>query len=359
MPGFVNRRSRFALGLFAAFALAGNVSAQTEPPLPMPMVPELPKIPAAGPPVVALDSPNTEVLAGAGLAPLPGSVADDYARELAAREKFRTITWRGDALTVFPNSLLWEPNIAVHRDPRLQFMALNQSADGNNNLDTSIGGTMGLFRADINGADLSYQLDMFGVVHTRLGSADLQAADYRFGVPITWRRGWWQGKLAYEHTSSHLGDKFILRTQREILFYAKDEIVAGLGRIIENQFRLYVNIGYAYGQQLPNPASTRANMSNLANTTQNRGRADIGFEWFDREATGFAGTPFLAANVEVRGDQNWSPNLRAQAGWLFRNPTQRMGNARFFVEYFNGSMPYGQFYLVKESYAAVGFGFDY
>jgi len=363
MPGYGYRIPCFALGLIAAILLAGNGHAQVEPvpppPMPMPTVPELPKIPTAETPIVPLNSPNTEVLVGAGLPPLPGSVADDYARELRDREMFRTITWRGDTFTVFPNTLLWEPAMAVQRDPRLQFKALSGTKYPEDNYDTSIGGTMGLFRANINGADLAYQLDIFGVVLTRLGASDFMAADYRFGVPITWQRGWWQGKLSYEHTSAHLGDKFAARTKRLLAFNAKDEIVLGLGRIFDNQFRLYGQLAYAYSQQLPDPNITAVNSFNLTNTTQNSTRADIGFEWFDRNATGFVGTPFLAANAEVRGDQNWSPNLRAQAGWLWRNPSMRMGNARVFVEYFTGNISYGQFYLEKESYAAVGFGFDY
>ena len=104
---------------------------------------------------------------------------------------------------------------------------------------------------------------------------------------------------------------------------------------------------------------TGGRYQNLESSTQNASRADVGFEWFRRCATGFAGTPFVAANVEVRGDQSYSPNFRAQAGWLWRNPTQRLGMARVFVEYFNGHTPYGQFYLEKESNFAVGFGFDY
>jgi hypothetical protein len=363
MPGFVNRTPCFILGLLASMALSGSGYAQMEPtvppPMPMPTVPELPKIPAAGPAIVPLNSPNTEVLVGAGLPPLPGSVADDYARELSDREKFRTITWRGDTLTVFPNSLLWEPAMAVQRDPRLQIKSLSGGKYSDDNIEASVGGTMGLFRANINGADLAYQLDMFGVVLSRLGSRDFMASDYRFGVPLTWQRGWWQGEISYEHTSAHLGDKFAARTDRLLAFNAKDEVVLGLGRIIECQLRVYGHLAYAFNQQLPDPNITATNSFNLKNTTQNSTRADIGFEWFDRKATGFAGTPFLAANVEVRGDQNWSPNCRAQAGCLFRNPSQRMGNARVFVEYYTGNIQYGQFYLEKESYGAVGLAFDY
>jgi hypothetical protein len=366
MPAFGSRILRFASGLLTALALGVPAFAQTEqpPPVPMPLPvptpPELPKVPATDPPVIQLNTPSTDILTSPiGLPPLPGSLGDDYATEIADREKFRTTTWRGGVIKEFPNSLLWEPAMAVRRDPRLQFLYINNPKYPEDNLDTSIGGTMGLFRAQIDGADLAYQLDMFGVVQTRLGARDFMAADYRFGIPLTWQRGEWQGKIGYEHTSAHLGDKFEARTDRLLAFNAKDELVMGLGRIMYNQLRVYGHLAYAFNQQLPDPNNTIDRVINLDNTTQNRSRADIGFEWFDRKATGFGGTPFVAADFEVRGDQNWSPNFRAQAGWLFRNPTQRMGNARLFVEYFTGHIPYGQFYLEKETYLAAGFGFDY
>ena len=71
------------------------------------------------------------------------------------------------------------------------------------------------------------------------------------------------------------------------------------------------------------------------------------------------GTPFAAANVEYRGDQNFHPNYTIQAGWLWRNPTQRLGNVRVFVERYDGRSPFGQNIALREQFTSVGFGFDY
>jgi hypothetical protein len=209
--------------------------------------------------------------------------------------------------------------------------------------------TIGLLRLEPEGADFAAQLDIFGTVLTRLSPDDLIAADYRFGFPVTFRWGWWQGKVAYEHTSAHLGDEFIRQFGGGIPSFAKDEVVIGLGRFLYDNLRVYGHAAYAFTFQVPG----------VADTSRNKTRFDIGFEWFLRCPTGWAGTPFAAANVEWRGDQNNDPNYTAQVGWLWRNPTMRLGTLRVFAEYYNGRSPYGQFLQTRETFSSVGFGFDY
>ncbi len=322
-------------------------------PAPAQFLPEIPKVPGvAGPQPLPPPRP-IETLTNAPPQPLPalpGSVEDQYQRELRAREELTARTPEGNIFTFLPNTLLWEPALAVKRDPRLQLLATNlKNYKGNFTLDTSIGGTMGLFRYEFPGSDTSVQLDMFGLVLTRLSPDDLMAADYRFGLPISWQRGWWSGKIGYEHTSAHIGDE---QQQARGLFtrsFAKDELVLGLSRIFYEQLRIYGHLAYAFNFQVPDVEST----------TKHRSRADIGFEWYDRKPTGFWGTPFVAGNVEVRGDQGGKSNLTVQAGWLWKNPYQRFGMARVFVEHYRGQSPYGQFIRDRETFTSFGFGFDY
>ncbi len=314
--------------------------------LPPPKDTLTPTLPVAPSPTVTLTQP---VLAEVQ-PPLPGSLEDTYQRDLDARRLFQVGEFEGTVITAFPNTLLWEPALAVKRDPRMQVLLTNdKNYKSNYTADTSIGMTMGLYRADFTGADLSAQLDIFGLVLTRLSPDDLIAADYRFGFPVTFRWGWWQAKLAYEHTSAHLGDEFIRQFGAVTRSFAKDEAVLGIGRIVNDNLRVYGHIGYAFSFQVPD----------LEGTTSQKARFDLGFEWFARQPTGWTGTPFVAANVEWRGDQKYDPNYTVQAGWLWRNPTQRLGTFRVFGEYYSGRSPYGQFITNRENFAAFGFGFDY
>jgi len=283
-------------------------------------------------------------------APLPGSVEDEYTRELIAREEFRTYTWRGTGITAFPNNLLWDPGLAVQKDPRMKATYSNQpNFRGSNSLDTSIGGTQGLYRFDFIGQDLQVQTDIFGVVHTRLSPEDVTFADYRFGLPFTAKLGWWQAKFAYEHTSSHLGDRLLRAIPQPVPSYARDEIVIGFGRILYDQLRVYGHYAYAFQLIVPGVEASR----------ETRSRVDIGFEWYDRRATGFWGTPYVAGNVEWMGSQGNRPNYDIQAGWMFRNPSVRLGQFRVFVEHYRGQSPFSINSNVRETFTAGGIAFDY
>ena len=270
--------------------------------------------------------------------------------ELIAREEFRTFTWRDTGITAFPSNLLWDPGLAVQKDPRMKATYSNQeNFRGSNSLDTSIGGTQGLYRFDFYGRDLQVQTDIFGVVHTRLSPEDVTYADYRFGLPVTLKWGWWQAKLAYEHTSSHLGDRLLRAIPQPVPSYARDEIVLGFGRLLYDQLRLYGNLAYAFQLIVPG----------VEGTTRNRTRFDVGFEWYDHRPTGFWGTPYVAGNVEWQGSQGHQPNYTVQAGWMWRNPSVRLSQFRLFVEHYSGQSPYGINSAAREKYTAGGIAFDY
>lgn len=282
--------------------------------------------------------------------PLPGSVEDEYTRELLARDGFRTYTWRDTAITAFPSTLLWDPGLAVQRDPRMKATFSNQpNFRGSESLDVSIGGTQALFRSDFIGRDLQLQSDIFGVVHTRLSPEDVTFADYRFGLPFTAKWGWWQGKFGYEHTSSHLGDRLLQAVPQQVRAWAKDEVVLGIGRLVEEQLRLYATYAYAFQFVVPGVEAT----------TRTRGRFELGFEWFDRRSTGFAGTPYLAGSIEWQGSQGNVPNYTAQAGWMWRNATTRLSQFRVYLEHYWGQSPFGINSAAREQYTAFGIGFDY
>jgi hypothetical protein len=280
---------------------------------------------------------------------IPGSLDDQLMQEQLVRRGLRICTWQGTVISALPGGFLWTPPLASKREPRMQVLgsSLNNYAE-DYTLDTSIGGTVGLVRAESGGGDVAYQFDLFGVVHTRLTPEDLIAADYRFGVPLTARWGPWHAKLAYEHTSAHLGDEFLRNfPQARIPGWAKDEVVVGVGRYFADQLRVYGQIGYAFFFDLPQPHG------------DSRWRFDYGAEWADLRPCGWTGTPFAAVHVFHRGDQDYTANFTAQVGWLWRNPFQRLATVRLFAEYYSGRSPFGQFDRTKENFYAVGLSCDY
>lgn len=325
----------------------------TEEPTPVPTPPPVPYVPPG-----VLTSVSPAGVSAAGLAtrpvdlkPLPGSLEDQLDREYAARAGFRHCVWNGTTITGFPNNLLWEPPFAIKREPRMQILATSlDNPQETYSLDGSAGTTLGLWRFEPAGRDAAYQLDLFGVVHTRLTPDDLLVADYRFGVPLTARRGPWHFKLAYEHVSSHLQDDLIrTRPATPLDEFVRDEAVFGVGRWVGERLRVYGQVGYAFDMDYPVPVVP----------DDFRWRFDAGFEWYCPQPTGWRGTPFVALNIDSRGDSDFDPGVTAQAGWLWRNPYQRLANLRLFVEYTNSQSPYGQFFRDKEDFYGVGLSCDY
>lgn len=310
-----------------------------------PTVLEVDPFPPAPTPAEASATPTDPVFGPRK--PLPGSLADQVQRDYAARDLFRYCTWRDCTITMFPTTLLWEPPLAIFREPRMQALWTSQNNyKGPETLETSLGADFGVFRFEPIGSDFAVQLDLFGVAHTRLSPDDVMAQSYRFGFPVTFRRGPWHGKIGYEHTSDHLGDELIFNTGRQFTRYAKDELVMALGRYFYDRLRVYGQWSYAGYQDLPQG--------------YNRNRYDAGFEYYDRRPTGFTGTPFLAFNATWRGEQQFTPITTTQFGWLWRNEELRLASLRIFGAYYSGGSPYGQFFQDgREHWWAIGIAGDY
>jgi hypothetical protein len=261
---------------------------------------------------------------------------------------FTCSTLRGGTFQCFPSTLLWEPPLASKAEPRmaLLFNTLDD-ATSQQTVDGYIGATVGLFRLTPAECPWAVQLDFFGLVGSRFSQYDyLITLDYRAGLPITWACGSWHGKIGYEHTSTHLGDDVMVLTGRQPIPSVKDELVVGLGRWFWNQLRVYGEFGYAFFLSSATPNADPV-------------RFAVGAEWRTREATGFLGKPFAAVHLAFPGDQHYATNLTVQAGWMWRQPAQRLANFRIFGEYYTGRAPFGQLFQVPNQFFGLGLALDY
>jgi hypothetical protein len=246
-----------------------------------------------------------------------------------------------------PATLLWQPPMANPLQPR---MALNLTTLRNDTttktIDTAIGGELGLFRiTPASGSGLQYEQDFFAVAVSRFANnSDFTAADFRFGFPLTFAYDNWHAKVGYEHTSTHLGDDFVVKSGRRKMANIRDEVVFGLDYVFADQLRLYGVFGYAAYITTP--------------TNSPPDRYDMGVEWSKNQTTDWRGQPFAAFDLEFRGDQNYAADTTLQLGWQWKN----IDNGRSFrtgVELYNGRSPYGQFYLTHERFAGYGVWIDF
>jgi hypothetical protein len=247
----------------------------------------------------------------------------------------------------FPPTLLWEPPLANPLEPRMYLKPTTLSnIKTSETLDTAIGGTMGLFRVSpADDANVGFEQDFFAVVFSRFATyRTAVAVDYRFGFPLTFAWGNWEAKIGYEHTSTHLGDEFMQWSAMPHIGHVRDEAVLGLAYRFWDAIRLYGIVGYAF--------QTSAAIGSANN------RFDWGIEWNRRRTTGWRGQPFAAFDMEVRADQDYTPNVTGQIGWEWRNIDSRAA-IRIALELHDGDSPFGEFTKDHERWVGVGLFLDF
>ncbi|MCA9063105.1 MAG: DUF1207 domain-containing protein [Planctomycetaceae bacterium] len=116
-------------------------------------------------------------------------------------------------------------------------------------------------------------------------NADVDATDFCFGVPLTYRQDQWQFKAAFYHLSSHVGDEFHVRNPSfQRINYSRNALVMGTGFFPSPNLRVYGEIEYAFDND--------------------RGSEpwafQFGFDLAPSQPTGLRGAPFLAANTWLR-----------------------------------------------------------
>jgi hypothetical protein len=215
--------------------------------------------------------------------------------------------------------------------------------------DATAGARVGLIRYGTvdDGWPEGWQLDVEGAAFPRIdleNSRDLVSADFRVGIPLTYRRGPWETKIGYYHLSSHLGDEYMIRHQDTLATrdnYVRETAVAGLGFRPVPGIRPYGEAGYAFSRG----GITRP------------WEFQFGAEYSPIEPIGPRGAPFLAINGHLRQENDFGGNLVAQTGWQWRGRTGQL--LRFGLQYFNGKSDQGQFVLDSEEHIGLGLWYDF
>ncbi|MCD4728149.1 MAG: DUF1207 domain-containing protein, partial [Pirellulales bacterium] len=169
---------------------------------------------------------------------------------------------------------------------------------------------------------------------------DLVSADFRFGIPLTTRRGCWEAKFAYYHLSSHLGDEFMVRNPGyPRINYVRDAMVLGMSVYFGPNLRLYSEADWAF------------NTDGGARPWE----FQFGADFSPAEPTGVWGAPFFAINAHLREANDFGGNMTVQSGWQWRGCTGHL--CRIGMQYFNGMSDQTQFYNTFEE--QIGFGLWY
>ncbi len=248
--------------------------------------------------------------------------------------------------SVLPEGLMYKSYVAGEREPRLSSTFLSE-VHGQTLWDSALGGRAGLVRfGNQSGTNPEgFQLDVEGAAFVRLmvdEERDVNAVDFRAGVPLTYREGPFQAKIGYYHISSHLGDEFLIKNPGfDRLNYVRDAVVAGVGYFPHPWIRTYFEVGWAViftsGGAKPWEVQT-------------------GFEVDSRRPTGLRGEPYFAMNIHLREEVNWGGSLNVLAGWQWRGHKSdhvfRVG-----LQFYNGKN--AQYSLLQDNQQLVGLGIRY
>ena len=144
-------------------------------------------------------------------------------------------------------------------------------------------------------------------------------------------------RLAWLHTSAHVGDEYAERTGRMRIGYTRQELALGGSWRPAPAWRLYAEYGHGYGYDSGDPGEP--------------GRAQTGAEW----ERGARWGPYAAVDVQAWEERDWARDVAVQGGIAFRTEGRRW---RLGIEAYDGRVPLGEFFLEDERHLALGLYFD-
>ncbi len=254
------------------------------------------------------------------------------------------------AVEWFPEGLLYRHPLADPREPisGVRFQVPVRAED-DFKIETRLGTHLALWRRGAfdwrdpaePARHWAFEVQAEGAVFSRFNfdeNWDMDAADFRVGVPLVARRGPWAFKVHPWHVTSHLGDEFIERTGRRRITYARNELAAGVSYDFGATWRVALEGGYAL---------SRGNVNEPL-------RFMASAETVGRHFGPSFPETFAAVNLTSFEEQDWNVQLNVEVGVWLRGADRHRG-LRLSIGYFNGPSPLTQFFDDHEQYVTFGF----
>lgn len=247
---------------------------------------------------------------------------------------------------LMPASLIYRSYLAGVKESRFASQHVNVNGQGWV-WDATLGTRVGLLRYGDHDPVLpdGFQIDAEGAAQVRLDIPDdvnVNAVDFRAGVPLTYGYGRYRTKFGYYHLSSHLGDEFLLGNPGyPRLNYSRDALVLGETIYFTDRLRVYGEVAWAFHNDVNKPWEFQ-----------------FGIDWAPNEPTGFRGAPFFAINGHLRQELNYSGNLVVETGWCWvADENARL--LRIGLIYFNGHSNQFSFYANYEQQIGMAVWYDF
>ena len=250
---------------------------------------------------------------------------------------------------VLPKGLMYKSYLAGEKEPRMQFVQLNDTRSNRRVWDAVLGGRAGLLRhGNYDSANPEgFQVDIEGAVFARVlpdePSAMLEGSDYRAGLLATHRYNGTAYKLGYYHISSHAGDEFLLANPTfNRINYVRDSMIAGVVQDLKYSTQVYGEMAYAFGAQ--------GGAKPL--------EFQFGAQYLPVAKSSLRGAPYAAANYHIREDFAFQGGFNSVAGWGWQGIETRH-RLRVGMQYYNGPSMQYQFLDHWENLYGGGIWYDY
>jgi hypothetical protein len=248
-------------------------------------------------------------------------------------------------LHFLPRGFLYSTYWASSAEPSLGVRVIHERNLGTL-VDSSIGGRVGFLRFGPRDRLEGWQLDLVAGVNLRQSAReglDLQAADFRFDIPLTYRLGPHGWKFGYYHVSSHVGDQFLLKNPGfERVNFIRDAFVLGYSYYVIPEMRLYAETGWGFNTDVSRPWEFQ-----------------FGLDYGPVRPTGIHGSPFIALNGHLRQELSFGGNFALQAGWAWRGRGLNAGTLRTGLFYYDGGSPQFSFFANHERQIGWGLWYDF
>jgi hypothetical protein len=213
--------------------------------------------------------------------------------------------------------------------------------------DGELGARIGLLRYGTSGnfRPNGWQLDVEGAAFIRQDpeeNSDVDGYDFRIGIPLTYGWGRYQMKMAWYHTSAHLGDEFWIKHPDFVrLNYSRNAIVWGHSYYILDDLRLYGEVDYGYWTDGGNKPWA----------------FQFGME-YSPLVRGARGAPFVALNGLLRQENDFGGPFTFETGWQWR-PMTGGQLLRIGFHYQTGPSTLDEFYRDAEQQVGGGIWYDF
>ncbi|MCR9095477.1 MAG: DUF1207 domain-containing protein [bacterium] len=286
--------------------------------------------------MIAPRLPALRILLFALVVSLPAAVA--------AEESESASTEPVDEYVLFPSDEFFDPLVADLRWPR--FSASHQWRLGTDDFDrvaqVSFGESFAFFQSpeyDWGRWEFGLQAMVDAIFDMTAQSFDLGNEDYFVAFTFAYEGEYGTALARISHTSSHLGDEFLIENglERESVSYEVIDVL--VSRDVKEWLRLYGGIGFytnaspdydpflsQWGFELTSPVSFASDLL----------------------------TPIFATDLQIRQANDWVPEVAVLAGLRLAEEPEAVRNMEFFARYYHGRSPDGQFFTQDVDLVGVG-----